>query len=82
MKSILASIFILAALTGCDGLPNQSDQCLRQQLFQQCMAALPKGPERIHNSNDWSEVVDSCEDAAREQSWRKTELIKLECRGY
>lgn len=58
------------------------DQCVRPVLFQQCMTSLPKGPSSIAAaSNDWAEVVEACEDAARSQSARRIEQIKPECRS-
>ena len=37
-----------------------------ERAFKECMAILPKGAERIHNSNDWDEVVSECRGHARE----------------
>lgn len=77
MKYLIAIAAI--ALTGC-GEPETSgiDQCMRVELFQQCMSILPAGPKTTMY-NDWDEVVDSCESAARLQSIRKVEFIKPEC---
>ena len=55
------------------------DQCLRQELFKQCLAALPTGPVSTHY-NDWDEIVSKCETSSYYQSLRKNELIKQECR--
>lgn len=84
MKTLLL-LFVALFLQGCEQLENKDarpDQCLRAEIFKQCMAALPKGPERIGTSNDWSEVVDSCEAAARKQSVRPFDQIKPACRWY
>lgn len=89
MRTFQALIVVLL-LSGCDqpvaGVDRPryetqaNDQCLRRELFKECMAALPKGPERIHNSNDWSEVVDECDSFAQRTSVRQYSTIKPECR--
>lgn len=56
------------------------NQCIRAELFKQCMAILPAGPVAT-KYNDWAEVVDECESAAYHQSLRKTESIPMECRA-
>lgn len=56
-----------------------SDQCMRAELFQQCLKALPAGPVSTHY-NDWDEVVAACENAAYYQSIREKAQIKPECR--
>lgn len=69
MKYVIA--LLSAALVGCEQSPMpRPDQCLRAQLFKECMQILPKGPERIHNSNDWDEVVDACARTAYYNSLR------------
>ena len=73
---------ILAALmlSGCSKeLTKGPDQCLRAEIFRNCLSAVPKGPERIVGSNDWDEVVAACESAAYYQSLRTREQIKPEC---
>ena len=75
---ILCGVLVLA---GCKEQP-QSDQCLRAEIFKSCMASLPKGPESVHNSNDWDELVDSCEAVAFKQSRRPVSSIKPKCRKY
>ena len=78
--AVLACSFVLM---GCKESVNGPDQCLRQEIFKQCMANLPKGPQSLTASgNDWDEVVDSCDTSAYRQSIRRTEAIKPECRGY
>ena len=37
-----------------------------ERVFKECMAILPKGAERIHNSNDWDEVVGECREHAQD----------------
>lgn len=79
----LAIAFSCLALSGCGENvlpePSKSDQCMRREIFLQCMASLPKGPEKT-TYNDWDEVVESCEKAAWKQSYRKLDQIKMECR--
>lgn len=70
-------------LAGCDSKPfqpiNGTDQCMRREIFKECMAALPAGPKATHY-NDWSEVVSECDSAARYQAIRRMDQIKMECR--
>lgn len=85
MKLITAtSLIYLFVLTGCSGeRANQPDQCLRQEIFKQCMASLPKGPQSITAAgNDWDEVVTSCDSTAYLQSIRTTQTIKPECKAH
>lgn len=65
-----AAIAAVVVLAGCDAprLP-QPDQELRAKIFKECLSAIPKGPERTVY-NDWSEVVEACENAAYYQSLR------------
>lgn len=82
MRYVIALLSV--ALVGCDQNPliqPQPDQCLRPELFKQCMEVLPKGPERIENSNDWDEVVLACQLSAYYHSLRKIEHIKPECQA-
>lgn len=83
MKTILAATLVALSLSACGGSPshNATDQCLRVQLFQQCMASLPAGPVATQY-NDWDEVVGKCDSVALGQSYRPTTSIKPECRAY
>lgn len=77
------SVAIALLVAGCGPMTEpatQSDQCMRVELFKACMAALPKGPERIHNSNDWDEVVGKCDNVAYYQSRRPKDHIEAKCR--
>lgn len=56
-----------------------NDQCLRAKLFEQCLKALPAGPQAT-KYNDWDEVVHQCELAAFRHSFRIIKHIKPECR--
>lgn len=85
MKLVMTvSLICLFTLTGCNGeRANQPDQCLRQEIFKQCMASLPRGPQSITAAgNDWDEVVKSCDSTAHYQSIRTTQTIKPECKAY
>jgi hypothetical protein len=74
-----------AALAGCEfqaaGPTYEPDQCLRAQLFQQCLATVPKGPEAARY-NDWDEVVSQCESAAYHQSLRAMGTVPKQCSFY
>lgn len=79
----VALVLAAVLLTACNPVPVATsipDQCVRQQLFQACMKALPAGPVATHY-NDWSEVVEACESSAYYQSFRLTSTIKPECRA-
>ena len=67
-RVLLALSFI--AMTGCKTCWMESNKSERQRIFKECMASLPLGPQTTHY-NDWSEVVDSCEDVAYYQSQEK-----------
>ncbi len=75
---MLCSVTLLAA---CEPSPEHStpDQCLRAQLFQQCLKALPAGPQST-KYNDWNEVILACDSASFYQSYRARKLIAPECR--
>lgn len=79
-KVILVSL--LAFAVGCT-VPKDTrgpDQCLRRELFKECLALIPQGPEVVGTSNDWDETISRCSDAAYYQSIRGIEFIKPECR--
>lgn len=82
MKVLLVMVVLLV---GCDKEivitdPSVFDQCLRREVFMQCLATVPKGPERVSDSNDWDEVIDECATAAQYMSVRRLSKIKEECR--
>lgn len=83
MKLVLLAILIV--LAGCDVKTAEPetvlDQCLRAEIFKQCLAQVPKGPVSTVE-NPWHKVVEECESAAYHQSWRKTAAVKLECRSH
>lgn len=73
-----ASLFTVV-LGGCtEPDPQRVDQCMRREIFQQCMKALPVGPKTTMY-NDWDEVVKECENVAYYQSLRRRSQIKSEC---
>lgn len=77
---ILAIAGLALTLVACnDPPPSQVNQCLRAEVFKQCMAILPAGPLAT-KYNDWDEVVSECGSQAYYQSVRKTETIPVECR--
>lgn len=83
MRKILFAVAMLAGLAACGPTEEHCiDQCLRSQLFQDCLSRIPKGPEKITAAgNDWDEVVSECRSAAYYQSMRsQCEVVKPECR--
>lgn len=74
-----AVLAFLLTMAGCSADPAEVDQCLRREIFQQCLVNAPRGPERTV-TNDWDEVVARCESAAYYQSIRRTSQITKECR--
>lgn len=80
-KSLIGLSLLTAVLCGCAQEERKiiSDQCLRQELFQQCMKAVPAGPRTVGTSNDWDEVVSECGNQSRYMSYRKREFVKPEC---
>ena len=85
MKVITTSTLLALAfvLSGCNQEPNNGpDQCLRQEIFKQCIANVPKGPTHLTAAgNDWDEVISACQSAAYYQSIRIKSTIKPECRA-
>lgn len=83
IATLLAVIFTMGLVAGCEGTITEKailDQCMRQKLFEKCMASLPAGPnETVYN--DWAEVVDECHDVASYNSYRMKANIKPECRA-
>ena len=87
--ALLTLLFLSPILlaVGCTRIPAEqqtyqvADQCLRREIFQQCLATIPKGPERTVY-NDWAEVVNECESAAAWQSKRPANQVKIECRSH
>ena len=79
--TLARGIAISLLLAGCNQFTAPTvDQCLRREIFTNCLTNLPAGPAAT-KYNDWDEVVSSCENVAYYQALRKKELIKLECRA-
>lgn len=83
IKRKIKMLAVLLALAGCQDasvpIGSVPDQCLRREIFKECMAALPAGPVAT-KYNDWDDVVKECESAAYYQSRRSADTIKPECR--
>lgn len=79
-KAALASFFVLVSCQEQEKIKQGYDQCLRREIFKECLSLIPKGPEVIGVSNDWDEVIETCSRTAGYQSLRNLELIKPECR--
>lgn len=56
-----------------------ANQCLRRELFNECMKMLPAGPLAT-KYNDWDEVVAECGSQAYYMSHRKESTIPQGCR--
>lgn len=88
MRTIMKFIAVVGStvvLVGCGDEPTRTtqmvDQCMRQKLFSQCLAAVPSGPTITHD-NPWDEVMKQCGQQAYYQSIRITEHIDPQCRAY
>ena len=74
------AVFIAIGFSGCDNVPDHvADQCIRAQLFQQCLKTVPAGPEKT-KYNDWDEVVSACGEQAYYQSIRPIGNIQPSCK--
>lgn len=73
---VLAACFVLV---GCEDNPSDTvhDQCLRAELFQQCLKALPAGQSTY---NDWDDVVSECSSVAYYQSLRPRMAVNPSCK--
>jgi len=75
---------IVLILAGCDTSVTEPlyshDQCLRREIFNQCLANVPKGPQATVRDS-WASVVDECDSAANHISYRLTSQVKVECRS-
>jgi hypothetical protein len=80
-KLILLSLLLLAACH--DDKPfideRVANQCLRRELFNECMKMLPAGPVAT-KYNDWDEVVAECGSQAYYMSHRRESTIPQGCR--
>lgn len=79
---LLAGCTVEETKTSQDNRENWStyDNCIRAEVFAQCLKQLPNGPQ-ISKYNDWDEVVSQCRSAAKEMSLRVRKNIKPECKN-
>ena len=78
-KIIFVFMPLLFLLSGCAELSaTVTDQCLRKQIFDDCLKNLPAGQDGTKYS-DWDEVVQACENVAYYQSMRLETSVKQEC---
>ena len=73
----MLSLLLLAACSKDD--KRVANQCLRRELFNECMKMLPAGPVAT-KYNDWDEVVAECGSQAYYMSHRKESTIPPGCR--
>jgi hypothetical protein len=71
------AVLSLVFLSGC-AETTAADQCLRRDIFFQCLQSLPAGPVET-KYNDWDEVVSQCGTEAAFQSIRKKSQITAQC---
>ncbi len=72
MLKVLVAALAVVSLTACVQERDVSyEQALRVQLFNDCLARIPKGPE-VTRYNDWDEVVQTCDNTAYYQSQGNT----------
>jgi ABC-type uncharacterized transport system auxiliary subunit len=67
------ALTLVALLCGCDSR-SETDQCLRADLFNQCVQALPR------TSGNTGDAVRVCMVASDYQALRQIKFIKPECR--
>ena len=77
MIRVLVVMMLLCA--GCGDNPQETDQCMRIELFNSCLKALPAGPAST-KYNDWDEAVEACSIVAYRMAQRKRDYVKPECR--
>lgn len=66
-KAILLGCLLLSACDNIGPLLTITDQEKRHRYFQECLTALPAGPDNT-KYNDWDEVVEECGHQAYYQS--------------
>lgn len=70
---LVVLVFLLA---GCGSSESQkTNQCVRAELFQQCMKLLRAGPAILEQDK----AVTACDSVAYQQSWRLESQISLAC---
>lgn len=79
IKKLMVALLFITILSACaESDESVPDNCLRAEIFKQCMAAIPNN---LHDAN-FSLSINACDSAALYQSKRRTSLIKKECRAY
>ena len=73
------ALMIALLLTACDNR-TVTDQCLRVEIFKDCLATVPAGPLAT-KYNDWDEVIVECRHTAYYMAQRQRSFVKEECRG-
>ena len=67
------TIFLL--LISCETYDaSRIDQCLRREIYKECLGAAPKDKE------PWTKIVDKCSTLSEYQATRRVTQIKPECR--
>jgi hypothetical protein len=79
IRTLILPMVLAVTACGEKEIMPDPDQCMRREIFQQCLRALPAGPVST-KYNDRDEVVKSCESAAYYQSLRQPGQIKPECK--
>ena len=74
VAAILALVLALIALSGCDMTTVKVDRKLQVKLFSDCLAQVPKGPERTVY-NDWAEVIAECRGASHDMALVSVPII-------
>ena len=79
LKTLFLAV-VISVLAGCENNDIQKpDQCLRREIFKECMKLLPNGPSHV-KYNDWDEVVKACGEVSYYQSIRRLSMIPEKCR--
>jgi hypothetical protein len=78
MNARIGLIALALLLAACEN-KMEPDQCLRNELFKQCMSMVPPGPQSTHY-NDWSEVISECGSQAYYQALRPVSEIPKGCK--
>jgi len=73
------TVLALAALLAACQPATEANQCMRAELFKECMALVPPGPQSTHY-NDWAEVVSACGSQAYYLSLRPRVEIPKGCK--
>lgn len=84
MAKLFLVFVALACLGGCGRRVVEDelvqDQCIRVELFKDCLSRVPTGPVVTHD-NPWDQVITECSKAVTYLSYRKKSQIKPECQG-